>query len=34
MPLYRKAHSRGEFVFDFSWANAYASMASTTTRSC
>jgi len=24
MPLYRKSHSRGEFVFDFSWANAYA----------
>ena len=24
MPLFRKAHSRGEFVFDFSWANAYA----------
>jgi predicted N-acyltransferase len=24
MPLYRKAHSRGEFVFDFAWANAYA----------
>ncbi len=24
MPLDRKAHSRGEFVFDFSWANAYA----------
>jgi len=24
MPLYRKTHSRGEFVFDFSWANAYA----------
>jgi len=24
MPLYRKAHSRGEFVFDFSWAGAYA----------
>ncbi len=24
MPLYAKAHSRGEFVFDFSWANAYA----------
>jgi predicted N-acyltransferase len=23
LPLYRKAHSRGEFVFDFSWANAY-----------
>ncbi len=23
MPLYLKAHSRGEFVFDFSWANAY-----------
>lgn len=23
MPLYRKAHSFGEFVFDFSWANAY-----------
>jgi uncharacterized protein len=23
MPLYRKTHSRGEFVFDFSWANAY-----------
>ena len=22
MPLYRKGHSRGEFVFDFSWANA------------
>ena len=24
MPLFLKAHSRGEFVFDFSWANAYA----------
>ena len=24
MPLYKKTHSRGEFVFDFSWANAYA----------
>ncbi len=24
MPLFRKDHSRGEFVFDFSWANAYA----------
>ena len=24
MPLFRKTHSRGEFVFDFSWANAYA----------
>jgi len=24
MPLYVKSHSRGEFVFDFSWANAYA----------
>jgi predicted N-acyltransferase len=24
MPLYRKSHSRGEFVFDFAWANAYA----------
>ncbi len=24
MPLYQKDHSRGEFVFDFSWANAYA----------
>jgi hypothetical protein len=24
MPLYLKEHSRGEFVFDFSWANAYA----------
>jgi predicted N-acyltransferase len=24
MPLYLKHHSRGEFVFDFSWANAYA----------
>jgi uncharacterized protein len=23
-PLYEKTHSRGEFVFDFSWANAYA----------
>jgi predicted N-acyltransferase len=23
MPLYLKSHSRGEFVFDFSWANAY-----------
>ena len=23
MPLYRKSHSRGEFVFDFSWASAY-----------
>lgn len=24
MPLYEKSHSRGEFVFDFAWANAYA----------
>jgi uncharacterized protein len=24
MPLFLKSHSRGEFVFDFSWANAYA----------
>lgn len=24
MPLYLKDHSRGEFVFDFAWANAYA----------
>jgi hypothetical protein len=24
MPLYEKGHSRGEFVFDFSWASAYA----------
>ena len=24
MPLFRKGHSRGEFVFDFSWASAYA----------
>jgi uncharacterized protein len=24
MPLFRKAHSRGEFVFDFAWAGAYA----------
>ncbi len=24
MPLYRKENSRGEFVFDFAWANAYA----------
>jgi predicted N-acyltransferase len=24
MPMYKKTHSRGEFVFDFSWANAYA----------
>ena len=23
MPTYAKSHSRGEFVFDFSWANAY-----------
>jgi len=23
LPLYRKSHSRGEFVFDFAWANAY-----------
>ncbi len=23
MPLYLKSHSRGEFVFDFAWANAY-----------
>jgi uncharacterized protein len=23
LPLYRKSHSRGEFVFDFSWASAY-----------
>ena len=24
LPLYRKSHSRGEFVFDFAWAGAYA----------
>lgn len=24
LPLYRKSHSRGEFVFDFAWASAYA----------
>ena len=24
MPLYLKGHSRGEFVFDFSWAKSYA----------
>ena len=24
VPLYAKSHSRGEFVFDFAWANAYA----------
>lgn len=24
LPLFKKAHSRGEFVFDFSWASAYA----------
>jgi predicted N-acyltransferase len=24
LPLFRKTHSRGEFVFDFSWASAYA----------
>ncbi|MEX1056465.1 MAG: GNAT family N-acetyltransferase, partial [Natronospirillum sp.] len=24
MPVYRKAHSYGEYVFDWSWANAYA----------
>lgn len=24
MPLYLKTHSRGEYVFDFSWADAYA----------
>jgi predicted N-acyltransferase len=24
LPLYLKTHSRGEFVFDFSWASAYA----------
>ncbi|HWK50832.1 MAG TPA: peptidogalycan biosysnthesis protein, partial [Steroidobacter sp.] len=23
MPLYRKSHSWGEFVFDWSWARAY-----------
>jgi len=23
MPLYEKSHSRGEFVFDWAWANAY-----------
>jgi uncharacterized protein len=23
LPLFRKSHSRGEFVFDFAWANAY-----------
>ena len=34
LPLYRKAHSRGEFVFDFAWANAYAQhRAASTTRS-
>ncbi len=26
VPLYRKQHSWGEFVFDWSWANAYARM--------
>ncbi|MDA3919345.1 MAG: GNAT family N-acetyltransferase [Salinisphaera sp.] len=25
-PLYRKSHSYGEFVFDFSWANAYSQL--------
>jgi uncharacterized protein len=24
LPLFRKSHSRGEFVFDFSWAGAYS----------
>jgi len=24
IPLFRKEHSRGEFVFDFAWAGAYA----------
>jgi predicted N-acyltransferase len=24
LPMFRKTHSRGEFVFDFSWASAYA----------
>lgn len=24
MPLFQKSHSRGEFVFDFAWAGAYA----------
>ena len=24
LPLFRKLHSRGEFVFDFSWASAYS----------
>ena len=24
MPLYAKSHSRGEYVFDYAWANAYA----------
>lgn len=24
MPVYRKSHSYGEYVFDFAWANAYA----------
>jgi uncharacterized protein len=24
LPLFRKSHSRGEFVFDFAWAGAYA----------
>jgi predicted N-acyltransferase len=24
MPLFKKSHSRGEFVFDFAWAGAYA----------
>jgi predicted N-acyltransferase len=23
LPLYRKAHSYGEYVFDWAWANAY-----------
>ena len=31
-PLYRKSHSRGEFVFDFSWAQA--TMAAATSAPC
>ncbi len=34
MPLFRKAHSRGEFVFDFSWAGAYAQHGSATIPNC
>ena len=32
MPLYLRSHSRGEYVFDYSWAEAITAMAWITIR--